>query len=125
MSSGFDADDGSAADAEVAPSESRLAADDTLTCELPSCVLSSSSAVLAAVSFSKVTVADCGLSVASEEGVTEREVILPLRWGKRWCQDLLVRFGKSRGDVPEAEEVTDFFLARVVSNVLDLRTRCQ
>ena len=30
------------------------------------------------VSFSKVTVALCGLSDASEAGVTEREVILPL-----------------------------------------------
>lgn len=30
------------------------------------------------VSFSKVTVADCGASAASDEGVTEREVILPL-----------------------------------------------
>ena len=30
------------------------------------------------VSFSKVTVADFGLSVASEVGVTEREVIFPL-----------------------------------------------
>ena len=30
------------------------------------------------VSFSKVTVALCGLSGASEVGVTEREVILPL-----------------------------------------------
>ena len=31
------------------------------------------------VAFSKFTVADCGLSEASEAGVTEREVIFPLK----------------------------------------------
>lgn len=42
------------------------------------------------VSFSKVTVALCGLSEASEAGVTEREVILPL---------LDVSIGHDQGEV--------------------------
>ena len=41
-------------------------------------MLSSRSAVLAAVSFSKVTVADLLESAESEVGVTESEEILPL-----------------------------------------------
>ena len=74
---------------------SRLGAVETWTWEGPSCVLSRSKAVLAAlltivryvddcdaknayVSFSNVTAADCGASAASDEGVTDREVILPL-----------------------------------------------
>lgn len=87
-----------------APRSERLAALETVTWDCPSWVLSRSRAVLAAlmvrltqlgsgrktgknsnsqkwgthVSFSKVTVALCGLSDASEAGVTEREVILPL-----------------------------------------------
>lgn len=40
-------------------------------------MLSSRSAVLAAVSFSKVTVADCELSPV---GVTDSDEILPLKW---------------------------------------------
>lgn len=42
-------------------------------------MLSRRRAVLAAVSFSKVTVADWGLEGSSDVGVTEREVILPLK----------------------------------------------
>lgn len=72
------------------------AALDTWTWELPSWVLSSRRAVFAAleqnqlvevaglilhmpyVSFSKVTVALCGLFSPSDTGVTERDVIFPL-----------------------------------------------
>ena len=58
------------------PSSSVLPeADETLTSVAPSFVLSNRSAVLAAVSFSKVTVA----SWVSPEGVISRLVILPLQ----------------------------------------------
>lgn len=81
------------------------AALETWTWELPSWVLSRRRAVFAAlkvsqrgkssassqkysyVSFSKVTVALCGLFSASDAGVTERDVIFPLlivsNWGAR------------------------------------------
>lgn len=77
------------------PRSSRLAAEETETWVAPSWVLSRRRAVLAAlesvsgrrkrqegsayVSFSNVTVALCGLSAASELGVTDNEVIFPLR----------------------------------------------
>ena len=67
------------------------------------------------VSFSKVTVALCGLFSASDAGVTERDVIFPL---------LAVSMQKSAKeafyDLPETEKVSHFLLARVVGNVLDL-----
>ena len=58
---------------EVVP-EDEPEAEVTWTCEGPSWVLSRRSAVLAAVSFSKVTLADCSLPSVE----TLREEILPL-----------------------------------------------
>ena len=67
------------------------------------------------VSFSKVTVALCGLFSASDAGVTERDVIFPL---------LAVSSNKSAKealyDIPETKEVSHFLLARIVGDVLDL-----
>ena len=54
------------------------AAAETCTCAGPSWVLSSRSAVFAAVSFSKVTVADWDAFCSLDSGVTERDWILPL-----------------------------------------------
>lgn len=56
----------------------------TWTEEEPSWVLSRRRAVLAAVSFSKVTVAESAESVESPAGVTEREVIFPLGVVRGW-----------------------------------------
>ena len=73
------------------------------------------------VSFSKVTVADLGALGPSDVGVTEREVIFPLKSNRI---DLQQDFQKCSFralmilDLPEAEEVSHFFLARVVGDVL-------
>lgn len=56
----------------------------------------------------------CGLFSASEAGVTERDVIFPL------LAVSVARLWQRLSDLPKAEEVSHFFLARVVSNVLDL-----
>jgi hypothetical protein len=54
------------------------AADFTVTCPGPSWVLSSKSAVFAAVSFSNVTVADLVALESLDVGVTDKLAILPL-----------------------------------------------
>jgi hypothetical protein len=84
---------------------------------------------LAAVSFSKVTVADWVLAFSLVSGVTEREEILPLRGRERllaashqrWFYDVVrTSLEDGKKDVPEAEEVTDFLLGGLASDVLDV-----
>jgi hypothetical protein len=68
------------------------------------------------VSFSKVTAADFGASAASDEGVTEREVILPL-------MDVSIAVwpqSPEQHGLPEAEEVSDLLLACLRGNAPDM-----
>lgn len=76
----------------------------------PSLVWLRSRAVLAAVPFSKVTVADLEVSV----GVTLMEVILPLRGVS------LGNRGLREGSLPEAEEVSDLLVVCSGSDVTDV-----
>lgn len=62
-----------------------------------------------------MTVALCGLSAASDAGVTESEVIFPL-WNVRHGESSLGRCEY----LPEAEEVSHLLLTRLVADVLDL-----
>ena len=69
----------SSAEADFSPAMSSMDLAELTFTELgPSWVLSRRSAVLAAVSFSKVTVADLLESAELDSGVTERDWILPL-----------------------------------------------
>lgn len=106
----------------------------TLTCDLPSWVLSRRRAVLAAlsqsvfvhlvqrytyVSFSKVTVADLTESVDPDEGVIERLVIFPLDHVRfnRYCmrqtnqklKKSLTSFSLVSWEIPETWTVVDIF----------------
>ena len=66
------------------------------------------------VSFSKVTAAVLCASGASDSGVTEMFVILPL------CEVSLSSLCSLGGDSPEAEKVLDFFLAGLMRDTLDV-----
>ena len=68
------------------------------------------------VSFSKVTVALCGLFGSPVAGETEREDILPLWWfSKERPRKMLIRI-----TIPETEEVSYFLLTSIMANVLNL-----
>ena len=67
-----------------------------------------------------MTVALCGLSAASEDGVTESDVILPLLRISKYRQPNSAKIS----NIPETEEVSYFLLACVMTDVLHL-LRCR
>jgi hypothetical protein len=69
------------------------------------------------VSFSNVTDADFGASAASEDGVTDREVIFPLR---RMSVTGIVTTKSEHCSLPETEEVSDLLLAGLGGYPLDV-----
>jgi hypothetical protein len=71
---------------------------------------------LAAVSFSKVTVADFDEPAESDVGVTEILLILPLQIIV--SQNFEVRWGLI--NIPKAEKVLDFLLRGLRANVLNV-----
>jgi hypothetical protein len=66
------------------------------------------------VSFSKVTLADLEASAASDSGVTEMLVILPLKGVNMFPEIILDAYS------PEAEEVLDLLLASLVGDPFDV-----
>ena len=69
------------------------------------------------VSFSKVTVADWVLLALPEVGVMDNEVILPLRYNQQACKTM-----KKHPDLPEAEKVPHFLLARLRRDIGDVNS---
>lgn len=70
-----------------------------------------------------MTVALWGLSAASEDGVTESDVILPLLRISKYRQPNTC-FSARIDSIPETEEVSYFLLACVMTDVLHL-LRCR